>query len=183
MKDEKYHCSTERSVSDFRSGAAHPDHQSVSPGATFSPTAGWSSTIQSDVAVIPNITYLTANNMELKLDVYRPRNAEGPVPTFIYYHGGGWVGGSKEANVLRLLPYLEMGWAVVNVQYRLGRVSLAPAAVEDCRCALRWVIRNAETYGFDVDQLVLSGNSAGGHLSLTTGDADSGCGIGSPVSG
>lgn len=135
----------------------------------LSDSASWSSTIQNDVAVIADITYLKANNMELKLDVYRPRDAQGPVPTFIYYHGGGWVGGSKEANVLRLMPYLEMGWAVVNVQYRLGNVSLAPAAVEDCRCALRWVIRNAENYGFDTEKLVVSGNSAGGHLALTTG--------------
>jgi acetyl esterase/lipase len=62
-----------------------------------------------------------------------------------------------------------MGWAVVNVEYRLGPVSLAPAAVEDCRCALRWVIQNAEAYHFDVSRLVVSGSSAGGHLSLTTG--------------
>src|SRR5438477_2170677 len=46
-------------------------------------------------------------------------------------------------------PYLEMGWAVVNVEYRLARASLAPAAVEDCRCALRWVIKNAKDYNFD----------------------------------
>jgi len=59
----------------------------------------------------------------------------------IYIHGGGWVGGSKESRVLRLLPWMEMGWAVVNVQYRLSDISLAPAAVEDCRCALRWVYR------------------------------------------
>jgi acetyl esterase/lipase len=70
---------------------------------------------------------------------------------------------------LRLIPYLEKGWAVVNVQYRLGNVSLAPAAVEDSLCALRWVGRNADEYGFDRDRIVTSGNSAGGHLALTTG--------------
>ena len=42
--------------------------------------------------------------------------------------------------------------------------ALAPAAVEDCRCALRWVINNAEEYGFDADRIVVSGTSAGGHL-------------------
>ena len=71
--------------------------------------------------------------------------------------------------MLRLLPYLEMGWSVVNVSYRLGPVSLAPAAVEDCLCALRWVIRNAEQYNFDPARIVVMGSSAGGHLSLTTG--------------
>ena len=71
--------------------------------------------------------------------------------------------------MLRALPYLEMGFAVVNVTYRLARVSEAPAAVEDCRCALRWVIQNAKEYGLDVNRLVVTGYSAGGHLALTTG--------------
>ena len=62
-----------------------------------------------------------------------------------------------------------MGWAVVNVQYRLARISLAPAAVEDSLCALRWIIRNADRYNIDTSRLVLTGDSAGGHLSLTTG--------------
>ena len=69
----------------------------------------------------------------------------------------------------QFIPYLEMGWAVVNVEYRLAKVSLAPAAVEDCRCALRWVISKAKEYNFDTDKLVVTGHSAGGHLSLMTG--------------
>jgi acetyl esterase/lipase len=48
-------------------------------------------------------------------------------------------------------------------------VSRAPAAVEDCRCALKWVVRNAKEYNFNVRKLVVTGHSAGGHLSLTTG--------------
>jgi acetyl esterase/lipase len=119
--------------------------------------------------IVPNITYVTANNWDAKLDVYVPREAAAPNPTLIYIHGGGWVGGSKETSWLQLLPYLETGWSVVNVEYRLARVSLAPAAVEDCRCALRWVIRNAKQYNFDTTRLVVTGHSAGGHLSLTTG--------------
>jgi acetyl esterase/lipase len=60
------------------------------------------------------------------------------------FHGGGWVDGQKERNVFQLLPYLSLGWAVINVEYRLARNTPAPATVEDCRCALRWVgIRTA----------------------------------------
>ena len=70
---------------------------------------------------------------------------------------------------MHFLPYLAMGFAVVNVEYRLARVAIAPAAVEDGRCALRWVINNAATYGLDTSRIVVSGHSAGGHLSLTTG--------------
>ena len=49
-------------------------------------------------------------------------------------------------------PWLEMGWQVVNVEYRLARVSQAPAAVEDCLCALRWVAANAKLYHFDTER-------------------------------
>ena len=70
---------------------------------------------------------------------------------------------------LRVLPDLEMGFSVVNISYRLTPVALAPAAVEDARCALRWVVKNAKEYAFDVSKIVVTGHSAGGHLALTTG--------------
>ncbi|MDZ7288781.1 MAG: alpha/beta hydrolase [candidate division KSB1 bacterium] len=118
---------------------------------------------------MPNITYATANNTELKLDLYLPKDRSTPHPTLILFHGGGWVAGQKERNVLWLLPYLSMGWAAINVEYRVARNSLAPAAVEDCRCALRWAMYNARQYNFDASKFVLTGTSAGGHLALITG--------------
>jgi acetyl esterase/lipase len=126
--------------------------------------------------VVPNVVYARANGWEGKLDIYAKRSPT-PVPTVIYIHGGGWVQGSKETYQLRLLPYLAMGYSVVNVEYRLANVSLAPAAIEDCRCALRWVIAHAKDYGLDPDRLVLAGDSAGGHLALTTGMLTTGAGF------
>jgi acetyl esterase/lipase len=140
----------------------------AAPAAAQTSRADWSAWLANDLRVVTNVTYLTANNWEAKLDVYVPRSA-GPHPTVLQIHGGGWVGGSRESTMLRALPFLEMGLAVVNVSYRLGRVSPAPAAVEDCLCALRWVIRNAKEYNFDVNRIVTTGYSAGGHLALTTG--------------
>jgi acetyl esterase/lipase len=134
-----------------------------------SPAAEWAARAVSQYLVMPDITYLTANNFDAKLDVYRRRDATGPQPTLIYIHGGGWTAGSKVGGVNFLLPWLEMGWNVVSVDYRLARVSPAPAAVEDCLCALRWVAARAQNYGIDVNRLVVSGESAGGHLALTTG--------------
>jgi acetyl esterase/lipase len=119
--------------------------------------------------LVPNVTYLRAGGLDLKLDVYQARGVAGPNPTLMYIHGGGWTNGSKESSALTVLPYLEMGWNVVNIEYRMADVAHAPAAVEDCRCALRWIYRNAEQYNFDVDRIVVTGNSAGGHLALTTG--------------
>ncbi len=138
--------------------------------------ATWSVAIGNQYRLVADVTYLVADGYESKLDLVLPRG-DGPRPTLIYFHGGGWVGGSKEVMLLRLLPYVEMGWAVVNVEYRMARVALAPAAVEDCRCALRWVRRNAEEYGFDVDKIVVSGHSAGGHLSLTTATLPASAGL------
>src|SRR5437764_9642347 len=125
--------------------------------AQLSETAAFASQLQNQYRIVPNITYLTANNWEAKLDVYVPREINRPNPTLIYIHGGGWTGGSKEGSVLTFMNYLEKGWSVVNVEYRLARVSLAPAAVEDCLCALRWVLHNAKTYNFDTDNLVVTG--------------------------
>lgn len=119
--------------------------------------------------VHPNIVYHTASNYESKLDVYIPSGVSHPIPVVIVIHGGGWIEGTKEGRVLEMMPYLQMGFAAVNVEYRMGRVALAPAAVEDCRCALHWVFANAEKYHFDPSRVVLQGGSSGGHLALTTG--------------
>jgi acetyl esterase/lipase len=143
---------------------AAPGIQAQGAGAS-----GFSAAAQVGYRVVPNITYITENNYDAKLDMYQARGQNTPQATVIYIHGGGWTGGSKETSVLSLLPYFEMGWNVVNVEYRLARVSLAPAAVEDCLCALRWVIHNAKEYNIDTSRLVVTGNSAGGHLALTTG--------------
>lgn len=116
-----------------------------------------------------DVVYDVENGHENKLDVIYPHNATEAVPAVIYIHGGGWIWGDKAGAVLEVLPYLQMGWAAVNVEYRLADVSKAPAAVEDCRCALRWVVHNAKEYHIDPSRLVVTGHSAGGHLSLTTG--------------
>jgi acetyl esterase/lipase len=134
----------------------------------LTPAESEAATMSSHYAISANVVYLTANNYDAKLDVYQP-GGDNPHPTLIYFHGGGWVSGTKEEAVLEVMPFLQKDWAVVNVEYRLARVSLAPAAVEDCRCALHWVIDHAKDYKFDVNRIVVMGHSAGGHLALTTG--------------
>jgi len=119
--------------------------------------------------VHPNIVYHTADNYEDRLDVYTPADASPPTPVVVLIHGGGWIEGVKESRVLDVVPFLQMGFAAVNVEYRLGRVARAPAAVEDCRCALHWVFANAKKYNFDPQRVVVEGGSAGGHLALITG--------------
>jgi acetyl esterase/lipase len=139
------------------------------PAASQTGSDRWIDYAAVDYDIFPNITYARANNIELKLDLYLARNRTTPTPTLILFHGGGWVDGQKERNVLYLLPYLALGWSAINVEYRTGHQSPAPAAVEDCRCALRWVNYHAKEYSFDPSKFVLTGTSAGGHLSLITG--------------
>ena len=129
----------------------------------------WADFVSVDYDIQPNVTYETANDTDLKLDLYLPKDKSKPSPTLVLFHGGGWVAGAKEQNVLYLLPYLSMGWTVVNVEYRMARNSLAPAAVEDCRCSLRWLVYHAKDYNIDTSRIVLTGTSAGGHLSLISG--------------
>jgi acetyl esterase/lipase len=137
--------------------------------AQLSPTADWATHAQNQYQVFSNVTYLTATGYESKLDVYKRRDATALQPTLVFYHGGGWIAGTKEASFMSLMPWLEMGWNVVNVEYRMARVAPAPAAVEDALCALRFAVAQAKTYGIDTNRIVVSGESAGGHLALAAG--------------
>jgi acetyl esterase/lipase len=129
----------------------------------------WAETFANDYSMSPDVTYGYQNNVPLHLDIWRNMRAQQPSPTLMYIHGGGWIIGNKAGANTMLLPYIQLGWNVINVEYRLGGVSLAPAAVQDVRCALRWMIRNAKAYNIDPSRIVVSGHSSGGHLALMTG--------------
>jgi acetyl esterase/lipase len=141
------------------------------------PPLRWATAFAYEARIYPNIVYGVAEGHELKLDVITVGPDRQMRPTLIYIHGGGWSGGTKEEYQWFTLPFIAAGMNVVNVEYRVASVSLAPAAVEDCRCALRWVFRHSQEYGFDINKLVLDGHSAGGHLSLMTGMLDASAGF------
>ncbi|HJO12132.1 MAG: alpha/beta hydrolase [Gammaproteobacteria bacterium] len=148
--------------------------------AQLSSSAIWAAEIETRYRFQPNVSYHTENGIELKLDIYSRRDVDTPQPTMVFTHGGFWVRGSKDTQLMALLPWLEMGWNVVNVGYRLGGEALAPAALVDTFCALRFINANADEYNIDADRLVTSGQSAGGHLALSAAmlsDAgfDAGC--------
>jgi len=157
---------------------------SVTPGSVAlaqrpaGDAASFAAYVSTGYRVTPNVTYITASGTELKLDFYRPAQASGPLPTAIFMHGGGYrVTSRKEASVLSVMPYLQMGWNAVNVEYRGSGIALAPAAVEDARCALRWVINNAKEYNVDTERIIVTGQSAGSHLALMTGLAPASAGF------
>ncbi len=140
--------------------------------AQLSPAATWAAEVETRYNVQANVPYITENGVEMRLDIYSRRDVTTPQPTLIFMHGGFWVAGSKDSQITALLPWLEKGWNVVNVGYRLGGVAVAPAALVDTFCALRFVGTNAAMYNIDVSRIVASGQSAGGHLALSLGLLD-----------
>jgi acetyl esterase/lipase len=92
--------------------------------AQLSSSATWAAHADATYQTAPNLTYLTASNYESKLDIYYRRGATTPQPTMVYFHGGFWAAGNKEGAVTKILPWMEMGWNVVNVEYRLARVAV-----------------------------------------------------------
>jgi acetyl esterase/lipase len=116
-----------------------------------------------------DVVYNSVDTASDKLDVYVPKDASKPAPVLIWIHGGGWGRLSKDSSVGQVIPYLELGWVVINTNYRLTSVALAPAAVQDCRAVLRWIVANEKRLRADLKRIVVSGSSAGGHLALMTG--------------
>ncbi len=142
---------------------------------------GWAQMALPDwVQVDANIAY--DSHGETKVDVMRPKTATGKRPGILFIHGGGWVGGAKENVVANFcLPYLEKGFVVANVEYRLAKSALAPAAVSDVLKAAEWFQKNADKYGVDPKKIIVSGDSAGGHLALMVGLVPKQANVGNPA--
>ncbi|TCC91094.1 alpha/beta hydrolase [Pedobacter hiemivivus] len=115
-----------------------------------------------------NVVYTKVNDWEGKLDLYLPPVKNAPTPLVINIHGGGWNKGNKESQS-GFSGFFKRGYAVANIAYRLTGVATAPAAVEDTRCALVYLISNAKKLNIDVNKIVIMGGSAGGHLALMGG--------------
>lgn len=115
-----------------------------------------------------NVTYTKVGDWEGKMDIYLPPASNGPSPAVINIHGGGWNKGVKESQT-GFNTFFKAGFAVANIEYRLSGQATAPAAIEDARCALIYLIKNAKQLNIDVNKIVVMGGSAGGHLALMAG--------------
>lgn len=115
-----------------------------------------------------NVVYTTAPGWEGKMDLYLPPKERGLSPAIINIHGGGWQNGSKDTQG-GFNSYFKAGFAVANIAYRLSGQATAPAAIEDTRCALIYLIKNAKALNIDVNKIIIMGGSAGGHLALMGG--------------
>ncbi len=121
-----------------------------------------------DVTIIRNIVYHEVNGLDLKLDIRHRRDMPKNCPVLFQIHGGAWTYrmGSKNEQALPLMNYLaEVGWVCVSIDYRLSPMATFPDHIIDCKRALQWVKCHISEYGGNPDFIIVTGGSAGGHLS------------------
>lgn len=134
-----------------------------------------------DYQIEANIRY--SLHPETVLDIVQARApALKNRPGVIVIHGGGWVEGDKESMLERFcLPFVRQGFVVANVEYRLAHVAAAPAAVGDVLEAAKWFRDRAADYKVDPNQIIVTGDSAGGHLAMMVGMAPESAGLGPTI--
>jgi len=116
-------------------------------------------------------TFKTVGECEIKADVYR-RAGDEARPVIVWIHGGALIVGSRSAvSAIKHVPmYLDAGYALVSIDYRLAPETGLPAIIEDLRDALRWVREEGPSlFGADPERIAVVGHSAGGYLTLMSG--------------
>ena len=125
--------------------------------------------VPDNVSVERDIVFGTGGGRDLKLNLFRPKSGNGPFPGIVFIHGGGWRNGSPTAFERQALRLASTGYVAICIEYRLSGEATFPAAIEDSKCAVRWLRANAKQYAVNPDKIAVSGGSAGGHLSLLVG--------------
>jgi acetyl esterase/lipase len=125
-------------------------------------------------STLKDVTYCTAEGVDLKMDLYYPARISGPLPVAVYIHGGGWIAGDKEKadHNLEGKAVLAQDYLLVALDYRLAPKYRFPAMIEDVKCAIRSLRAHAAQYGLDAGRIGVWGVSAGGHLAALLGTAD-----------
>lgn len=111
-----------------------------------------------------DITYARYGNRTLEMDIYRPKQAWGKLPAVVCIHGGGWANGTRMSHGKIAQALAARGYVAATISYRLSGEAPFPAAIHDCKAAVRFLRANASRYGIDADNIGAIGLSAGGHL-------------------
>jgi len=111
-----------------------------------------------------DMTYASYEGRTLKLDLYKPREKLGKLPAIVCIHGGGWAKGSRKNYTKVAQALAAHGYVAVTISYRLSGEAVFPAAIMDCKAAVRFLRAHAQTLGINPDKIGAIGSSAGGHL-------------------
>ncbi|MBQ8519596.1 MAG: alpha/beta hydrolase fold domain-containing protein [Agathobacter sp.] len=131
------------------------------------PPKGWKPPM-ADISWVKNkyldVPYGTESKSQC-MDIYLPEEGEGPFPALIHIHGGGFaIGDKRDDHMDAYLKAIKRGMVAISVEYRLSGEAKFPAAVLDCREAIRFIREHAAEYKIDPEKLVAIGGSAGGNL-------------------
>src|SRR6202795_2304937 len=118
------------------------------------------------VTVEYDVVFGRGGDRDLKCNVYMPPQAGTARPAVLLVHGGGWARGDRSQLHGYGILLGRIGYVCVAAEYRLAREAKWPAQIHDVKAALRWMRANAARLGVDPNKISVSGNSAGGHLSL-----------------
>ena len=133
--------------------------------------------IPDTVELLKDIEYCKGGGKPLRMDILRPKAAsQGARPAVLYLHAGGWQSGSKD-DARTALFLATNGFVTAAINYRLSGEAPFPAAVEDSKCAVRFLRANAAKYGIGPNRIGVIGDSAGGHLAMMVGCADEKSGL------
>jgi acetyl esterase/lipase len=121
------------------------------------------------VVELRDLEYGRVGERSLRLDLYQPADLKMPVPALVFIHGGAWSGGSRDIYKYYTVRFARRGYVAATISYRLSREAPFPAAVEDAKCAIRWLRANAAKYRVDAGKIAVVGGSAGGHLAMMAG--------------
>ncbi len=121
------------------------------------------------------VEYANPDGQHLKMNIARPKGAEGARSAVLCIHGGGFRAGNRESYDRLVLRLAEKGYVAATVTYRLAPKYQFPAAVHDVKAAVRFLRAHAKDYGIDPDRIGVTDGSAGGHLAqflAVTGGVD-----------
>lgn len=115
------------------------------------------------------VVYSTPAGESLAMNIARPKVQNDLLPAVICIHGGGFRAGKRESYDALCVKLAEQGFVAATVTYRLAPKHPFPAAVHDCKAAVRWLRANAGKYQVDPNKIGVTGGSAGGHLAQFLG--------------
>jgi acetyl esterase/lipase len=116
------------------------------------------------------IEYANPDDQHLQLDLARPKDSGAKLnPAVVCIHGGGFRAGTRDGYDKLCKTFAEHGFVAVTITYRLAPKYQFPAAVHDCKAAVRWLRLNAPKYHIDTNRIGVTGSSAGGHLAQFLG--------------
>ena len=137
-------------------------------GAEISLFSGFSTRDVSGVK-IKEAVYTKGEEGDLYLDLYYTEGEESAKkPVYIYIHGGGWAAGDRKGHSYYSKVFAKNGYLAVSIDYDLsdGEHHYWNKTEDELCRALVWLSKNAEKYGADMNNVFVTGDSAGGHLTL-----------------